>query len=122
MLVEIGLPLLLKRAHALLRFLGFVEEFDRAQHRKADAADAFAISVEGALGERKSCRRPLGENVRPSLHSGVEFGEWHDLIDEAHLQSLLRCVLFVEEPHLSRALVADMTGHQGWAPPTADRT
>src|SRR5580698_1001090 len=47
MLVEIGLSLLLKRAHALLRFLGFVEEFDRAQHRQADAADAFAIGVEG---------------------------------------------------------------------------
>src|SRR5260370_34228767 len=65
--VEVRLALLLEGAHPLLRLLGFVEQFDRAEGGQADAADVPAVGVERTLGERQRVRRTLGQNVRPRL-------------------------------------------------------
>ena len=103
---EVGLALLQERPRALVRLVGRVVEAGRVAGELLEPGQAVGRDEERRLEEADRGRAHLQDLVRPRDALGLEVGERHDLVDEAHLERLGGRVPAAQEPDLLGLLVA----------------
>src|SRR5581483_8892946 len=117
---EVRLALLHVRVAPFLRLFAQVVEKRRVAGELLDPGQPVVRGVEAGLQQAQRERAQLEHAPAPPDGLLLELVERHDLVDEAHLQRLLRVVLLAEEPDLARLLLADAAREQAGAVPAVE--
>src|SRR4051794_4712662 len=118
---EVGAALLDVGVAALLGLVAHVEEQRRVAGELLDAGEPVVGGVERRLQHPQGERREREHLAAPLDGLLLEALERHDRVDEAPVERRLRVVLAAEEPHLHRALAADLAGEQARAEAAVER-
>src|SRR5438093_4443978 len=110
--MEVRLALLEEGPAALLGLVGLVEEHRRVPCELLEAGQAVRVRVERPLQQADRRRALLEDLVGPAHPFGLQLGEWHDRVDEAHREGLPSVVLAAEVPDLARPLLPDGPGEE----------
>src|SRR3981081_3014083 len=112
---EVRPALLDVRVTALLRLLAQVVQQRRVAGELLDAGQAVVGGVHAGLEHAQRQGAVLEHPARPGDGLLLEAVEWHDPVDQAHLQRLARVVLLAQEPDLPRLLLAHDARQQAGA-------
>ena len=83
---EIGIALFAHSAATFFGLICFVHHTHSFKAQPTDATNAFAVGVEGALGDGNCCRAAQGQLLAPTVDFGVQLIVRYDSVDEAHGQ------------------------------------
>src|ERR1700719_2287173 len=103
---EVGLALLHVRVAALLRLFAEVVEKGRVAGELLDAGETVIGRVQPRLQHSQRERAELVHATAPLDRRLLERREGHDLVDEPHVECLLRVVLLAQKPDLARLFLA----------------
>src|SRR2546428_10554867 len=112
---EVWFPFLHVRVAALLRLFAHVVEKRRVARELLDACETVIGRIEAGLEHAERERAELEDPPAPGNRLLFERREGHDLVYEAHVQSLLGVVLLAQEPDLARLFLADDAGEKSCA-------
>src|SRR4029077_6951035 len=114
-LAEVGLALLDVSITALLRLLAHVVEVRRVAGELLDAGETVVRRIHPGLDHPQRERAQLEHAPAPGHGLLFQVGQRHDLVDQAHVERLLRVVLIAKKPDLARLLLTDDPGQQSGA-------
>src|SRR6266545_4342124 len=112
---EVRLAFLHVGVATFLRLVAHVVEERRVARELLDAGKPVVGGVEPGLEHAQRERAQLEDAPAPGHGLLLQVREWHDLVDEPHLERLLRVVLLAQEPDLARLLLADDAREQAGA-------
>src|SRR5437773_9228868 len=113
--LEVGFPFLDIRVAPLLRLLTEVVKERGVTGELLDAREPIIGGVEARLQQAQGERAELEHAPAPRDRFLFELVERHDLVDQTHVERLLRVVLLAQEPDLARFLLPDDAREQARA-------
>src|SRR5262245_26289419 len=119
---KVGLALLEEGVLAFFGFVGQVVQQGGVAGELLHASQALRGRVERRFEEADRRRALLEDLPGPLDRRVLELVEWHDGVDQTHVERFLGRVLAAQEPDLFGLLVADKPGQEGRAVARVERT